>query len=311
MALEEIAGGAERTTPPAAVIYGLSDLSPAQIEQFLPIWQTLDDGYRYRIMRALAETSEADFEMEFSAVGRVGLNDPADNVRLASIDVLWEDESVACMQALMNLAANDTSTAVRASATSALGRFMLKGEYGEIPEDQTQAAVSLVTDILLDESLDVEIRRRALEALSNSSSDILAKEIRKAYRSGDHGMQVSSVFAMGRSSDSQWEDIVLKELDSHDAEMRYEAARACGELTLVDAVPKLARLLVDDDREIQEVGIWALGEIGGKQSIRILEDMRSVAEERNDDVLVEAIEDAIANATFMDSGMFGWFDTNQ
>jgi hypothetical protein len=39
--------------------------------------------------------------------------------------------------------------------------------------------------------------------------------------------------------------------------------------------------------------------------------MRGVAEERKDDVLVEAIEDAIANATFMDSGMFGWFDTNQ
>lgn len=311
MAMEEIAAGAERATPPAAVIYGLSDLSPAQIELLLPVWQGLDDGYRYRIMRALVDTSEADFEMDFRAVGMMGLHDPADNVRQAAIDVLWEDETLEGMQALMNLAANDPSVPVRAAAVSALGRYVLKGEYDDLPEGTYAPLLALVTDLWLDESLDLEIRRRALESLSNSSIEILAHEIRKAYRSGDPLMRVSSIFAMGRTSDSEWEDIILKELDSNNDEIRYEAVRACGELTLVDAVPKLARLLVENDREIQEVSIWALGEIGGKQAIRILEDMRSVAEERNDDVLVEAIEDAVANATFMDSGMFGWFDTSQ
>jgi HEAT repeat protein len=89
--------------------------------------------------------------------------------------------------------------------------------------------------------------------------------------------------------------------------MRYEAARAAGELEIEEAVPLLGRLILDDDREILEVVTWSLGEIGGKEAVRILEAMAETAEETDDDVLMEAIEDAIGNASLAD-GLFGSYD---
>ncbi|MBC7814358.1 MAG: HEAT repeat domain-containing protein, partial [Burkholderiales bacterium] len=111
-------------------------------------------------------------------------------------------------------------------------------------------------------------------------------------------MQVSSVFAMGRNYDANlWGDIVLRELDSSDAEMLYEAARAAGELELVPAVMALSHLAFSDDREVKEVAIWSLGEIGGNESLRVLAALADAADEESDDDLTDAIQDAIGSAT--------------
>jgi hypothetical protein len=56
-------------------------------------------------------------------------------------------------------------------------------------------------------------------------------------------------------------------------------------------------LALGDDREIQLVAIWSLGEIGGKESMRVLEFLLGKAEEDEDDDLEEAVEDAIGNAS--------------
>jgi hypothetical protein len=90
--------------------------------------------------------------------------------------------------------------------------------------------------------------------------------------------------------------------------MRYEAARASGELALDDALPKLSRMVYDPDREVKEVAIWSLGEIGGSESTRILQtlldDPQYIAD---DDDLAEAIEDALVSAS-MPGGDLGLFD---
>lgn len=307
--LNALAAGAERNTPPVEVFYGLSDLSSAEIAKFERVWKTLNDAYRFRVMQALAESAEADFEMDFRAVGLFGLQDSSPDVRSTAIDILWEDESLECLHALLKLANHDPNNEVRAAAVGALGRFVLLGECGDLPEDEYHKLETNTARLLLDTSLDVEIRRRALESLANSSHQAVPDQIKRAYKSGDHRWKVSALFSMGRTNDSQWEDYVLKEIESDDSELRYEAARAAGELGLLEAVPKLARLLIEDDREIQQVSVWALGEIGGKESIRILENIREVAEEIGDEDLIEAIEDALANANFMDSGMFGLYDS--
>ena len=75
--------------------------------------------------------------------------------------------------------------------------------------------------------------------------------------------------------------------------MRYEAARAAGELRIRRAVPTLVNLLDDADREVQEAAIWALGQIGGPQARRVLEGCL----QSDDEVLQEAAEDALAELT--------------
>jgi HEAT repeat protein len=71
---------------------------------------------------------------------------------------------------------------------------------------------------------------------------------------------------MGHNCDPSWLPILFQELKSDDPEMRYEAALACGSLAEEAAVVHLIPLLEDEDVEVREVTIAALGEIGGRQA---------------------------------------------
>jgi len=58
---------------------------------------------------------------------------------------------------------------------------------------------------------------------------------------------------------------IMEELSSDDPELRFEAARAAGELELRPALPRLvSNWPMRMTARIQEMAIWALGEIGGK-----------------------------------------------
>ncbi len=299
--LEALKAGEDGTIS-ATVFYGLSGLTAADLPQVEAVWDTLAADYRGKVMRRLVDVSEANFELDYRTIGLFVLNDPNAEVRHAAIDVLWEDQSLELMSHLIDHALRDEAFEVRAAAASALGRFILLGELGELPESETVRAQDAVITLLNNDQEQVEVRRRALEAIANCSHDIVEPAISQAYRSAEHQMQVSALFAMGRSCDNErWSKIVLKEMQSTDAEMRFEAARAAGELELADAVPLLARLVEGSDREIKEVAIWSLGEIGGKKAMRIL---NRLAEEADDDEMMSAIEDAMGNASLVDGELF-------
>jgi HEAT repeat protein len=94
---------------------------------------------------------------------------------------------------------------------------------------------------------------------------------------------------MGKTLDDRWVDILLTELESEDAEMRYEAARALGEIGDVLALPGLAAAAIDEDAEVRQEAIMALGLIGGQGPERVL---RRLAESANAADL-QAIADAL------------------
>jgi HEAT repeat protein len=96
---------------------------------------------------------------------------------------------------------------------------------------------------------------------------------------------------MGSSADEQWIDTIIGELESQSPSMRYEAAHAAGELEARAAVGTLARLLDDPDREVQEMAIWALGQIGGKRARSLLADVAAGNDTDLADVAVEALEE--------------------
>lgn len=284
---------------PAGVYYGLSDLDDAAFQIFEPVWHKLSAEYKRKLVSELAEASEVNFDINFGTLGYLGLGDEDANVRSAAIDMLWADESTYLLSRLLDLAENDDSPDVRASATSELGRFILLGEYGDIPEANAVQAQDVAIGLLNDSSEDIQVRRRALEAISNSSLDFVPEAIEEAYQSDEHLMRVSSIFAMGRSYDSRWNDIVLREMHNDDPEIRYEAARAAGELEIGEAVTLLGKLAVADEREIKQVAIWSLGEIGGNHAMRLLTALAEDAEEAEDEDLIEAIEDAIGYASMV------------
>jgi HEAT repeat protein len=296
--LETLKGIEDGVASPT-LYYGLSGLAPSEITQIEPVWETLDSSKRHSLLTELTEASELNFEFDYRELGFFALNDLDNDVREAAIELLWEDESLELMNRLVDLAQWDEATQVRAAAVSALGRFILLGEYDEIPQNESTRIQDIVINILSNDNEDVDVRRRALEAIANSGHEIVHEAILEAYNSSEQKMKVSSVFAMGRTYDNEWQDIVLREITSDDPEMRYEAARSAGELEITESVSYLGRLAVDDEREVKEVAIWSLGEIAGREALRILSALAEDAEEAEDESLLEAIEDAIGSASLV------------
>jgi len=289
----------------ATITYGLSDISGENLRLLRAMWSELMPSYKHRVIQALVHASENSFEYNFKQIGLLGLTDESAMVRSAAIDLLWEDESVETLNILLNVIRDDESSNVKAQALVGISRYVLLGEYEDIPKSLAMEIQELVLHLHKDESQPVEVRRRALEALANSSHKEKDSLIRHAYQSDNHLMKVSSLFAMGRSCDDKWQNILLDELDNDDQEMVYEAVRACGEIQIDASVSQIKELLLSDDQEIQTMSIWALGEIGGKESLETLSMLQETVE---DEDLLEIIDEAIDVASF--SIMGASFDFN-
>ena len=147
---------------PAAAYYGLSDLDDISMQVFEPAWQKLSADYKRKIVTELAEASEVNFDLNFDALGYLALDDKEPSVRGSGIELLWINESLNLLSRLIDLAENDESAEVRASATSELGRFILLGEYGDIPEQEAIRAQDVAINLLNDEAEDMasSARRR-------------------------------------------------------------------------------------------------------------------------------------------------------
>jgi HEAT repeat protein len=254
-----------------ASLYHLSSLEVEDVARVREVWLCLPVELRRRLITRLVELAEADFEVNFGAVFRLGLEDEDAEVRAAAVEGLWEDEDVRLVPLLVARLQEDESVIVRTAAATSLGRFALLGELEKIrPGPHTLACEALLAAYQHTEE-HVETRRRALESLAYVSNETVAGLIREAYAAPEEKLRISAVFAMGRSADMRWMHQVQQELFSPNPELRYEAALACGKLQLPEAVLELEDLADDADPEVQEAALWALGQIGGDQARQILE----------------------------------------
>ena len=292
----------------AEAIYALSDLDGVRLAQFGALWGEMPAARRRALIARLVETAETNFELDFSAIIHPALNDPDAEVRAGAIEGVLEDSPRRVIEHLMHIARQDPFTAVRAAAVKALGQFVLLGELGKLPESLNTRLQDLVFALHGDPDEDLDVRRRALEAIGNCGRDGVAELIRAAYHAPEPEMRVSAVFAMGRSCDERWASRIVDELSSERPEMRYEAARAAGELELRPALSRLIELVYEDDREIQEMAIWALGEIGGKRADRVLEELAALADSQEDDELADAVAEAQAAALLAADDILPLFD---
>lgn len=289
---------------PAAAYYRLSALPPDDLAALEEAWPGLPVERRRTLLAQLNVVSEANFEMDFRAVAEMALDDADAEVRRGAIVCLWEVETQSLMHRLMDILTHDPAAEPREAAASALGRFVLLGELEELPEGTTAPVEELLLEICREPSEPLDVRRRALESLAYSGRRETVDLIEDAYDHDVLRMRVSAIFAMGRSADERWADHILRELESYEAEMRYEAAHAAGELVLADAVPGLIELLASDDVELVSAAVWSLGEIGGAEARRGLTELSMLTDDEN---LLEAIDDALAMASLME-GALGLID---
>jgi len=277
-------------------LHWLSDLGRLQIREFLVVWRKLPAPTRRDLLERMEEEARANFELDFTAVARVTLDDADGGVRMHAIRTLWECEDPKLIDRFLQLMEKDPDSAVRSCAASALGAFVERAELEKIPPAiggkivERLKAVAGGTD-------DLEVRRRAVESIGFSSEPGVREILEKAYRQREESMKASSLFAMGRSADPRWSDSILKELSSRSPALRAEAARAAGALGMRSALPLLIELLEDPDGNVRWNSIDSLGEIGGESARMALEELQAEAESDEWD----RIEEALENAEFQDS----------
>jgi HEAT repeat protein len=276
-------------------LYGLSGMDRAETLLFQQAWPSIAIERRRQIINFLVEIAEASFEVNFDPAFHFCLDDEDAEVREAAIEGLWEDNDTALIKPLITMMQDDPSISVRAEAATSLGRYVLLGELGKIKARPFALVREALLETIHAPFEELEVRRRAIEAIAYSSEEGVQEIIEAAHYHEDERMRVSALCAMGRSTDPYWADLVIGELESVKPEMRYEAAMACGELQLTAATPLLANLVNDPDREVLEAAIWALGQIGGNEARRILYDCYQEA----DQFLREAVEEALAHLEFM------------
>jgi len=289
------------------MLYQLTDLTPDDMDHFCSGWSGIKQDRRRIIIRHLADISEHNFQVDFSSVFSHCLGDSEPEVRKASLDGLWDTDRLSLIQPIIRVMENDPDDDVKALAAATLGHFVLMGEWQQIPYTNIEPIVEALIAQVENEEVVIPVRRAALESLGAASHPRVASLIEEAYDGGDLDMQISSIYAMGKSADKRWLNVVNDEMLNPFHEMRIEAARASGEIGGSDFVPNLGELAWDEDIEVQLAAVTALGEIGGELAMRMLEELVQDPEAaRIQDAAIEALEQASWLESDIDFSLFDW-----
>jgi HEAT repeat protein len=274
----------------------VSDLDSTQLVHFLETWDTLSLERRHLLIALLGQQADEKFELNFDLINQAMLDDPDHDVRRIAIGNLWESEDAALIPALSVALLDTAHLPVQIAAAEALGRFVLLGQLGKLPE----GALASIEEQLLDslrQDPDDALRGTIIESLGYSSGEEASEAIEAAYKSGRDSLQASAVNAMGRSCHERWTDTIMEELANPSPDIRAEAARAAGELEIRSARATLIELLDDVHDLVQRNAVWALGQIGGESALEALN--RLLASTHAEEALYQAIEESLDHIAFL------------
>jgi HEAT repeat protein len=272
----------------------LSGLGAEEREAFWGAWTAIGPRRRAEIARAMVDLAEESIDFDFGAALRWMLDDDDAQVRASAVEGLWEDQSVPTLHRLLRMLRLDPNAEVRAAAAAALSRFAYMAEMQELNEGDAGALRDALLNTILDARQPLDVRRRSLESAGYFANAIdIQRQVELAYQSDEQLLRESALVAMGRSMLPHWLPAIGRELGSPSPALRYEAARAAGEMA-EDAgalVPKLAPLLNDADSEVALAAIWALGQVGGPTAKRLLQQVRKSDDEARRQAAADALEE--------------------
>jgi len=268
----------------------LSNLNAEDLMVFEQAWAGFEPELRRQIVLQLVDLADDNFELNFDRIFEVCLKDTDAEVRSIAIEGLRESEEPSLINSLVKLLEQDSSAEVQVAAAAALGNFAMLGELEKLRDCYKLTVMRVLLAAVADESKSIEVRCRALEAVAPLSLNEVRQSIMVAYQSHHYWLKVSAVYAMGKNCDDSWLPILLRELTTTDAEMRYKAIEACGELGNEEAVPYLYKLISSsDDDMVLLPAIRVLGKIGGADVREFLEQCRDNPE----DPISQAAEQAL------------------
>jgi HEAT repeat protein len=269
-------------TFPPKYLHRFSDISPMDLSSLQKVWNLIVASRKVTLLEDLEAISDSDTLTSFFDVGRLALTDNFAPVRELGIRLLWESEEHSLVKVFLKMLNNDPDINVQAAVASALGRFINLGELDVIPGEERDAIEQALIP-KFDKSNPQLLRRRAIESLGYSSTPAIDKLIKKAYSESDKAMVASALFAMGRSANDAWAEIIISNLQNQN--VREE----------------ILELLDDEglDLDVFLAAIWSLSQIGGPG---VQEKLEALAEDPDmDDETIELIESAAENLDFNNS----------
>jgi HEAT repeat protein len=282
----------------------LSGLDFAEHDAFWQGWQALEPLRRDEIAHAMVELAEDNVELDFNAALLWLLDDQDAVVRTTAIEGLWENSSAQLMRRLLAMLRADPAPGVRAAAALSLSRFAYQSALGELADDQVSALRDGLFRAMLDHAQPLDVRRRSLESAGYfADSPQVQREIELAYAGEEQLLRESALVAMGRSMLPRWLPTIGAALANASPALRYEAARAAGEMAedAQSLAPRLVSLLDDGDSEVALAAIWALGQVGGDVARRALQKVRKSSDETRSQAAADALEELT-----LDDSLFGF-----
>ena len=272
----------------------LSGLGSEEREEFWSAWAATAPRRRNEIARAMVDLAEENVDLDFGGPLLWMLDDDEAAVRASAVEGLWENESPHLLHRLMKLLRVDPAAEVRTAVAVSLSRFAYLAELEELDEGDAQALRDALLNTILDQRQPLDVRRRALESAGYFGGSIdVQRQVERAYQSDEQLLQESALVAMGRSMLPSWLPTIARELGSPSPALRYEAARAAGEMAeeARSLVSKVAPLLNDQDTEVALAAIWALGQIGGDTAKRLLQQLRKSDDDARRQAALDALEE--------------------
>jgi HEAT repeat protein len=273
---------------PSRLLYQFSDLSSSEQKTLANCWSNVPLKRRQAFLQDLVSLAENDPVLMYEEVARIALDDEDSDVCISAIDLLFGSEDRHLIPVYLGLLADQTrSEAVRAAVANALGPYVYLGEIEKIKPEILHEIEDTLLHTYYEDKSDL-VKRRALEALGYSSREEVPALLRKAAAMRDDLWLESAMFAMGRSTDEQWEGSVLENLEHENLAVRIQAVHAAGELALKKARRNLLRAIdmVDDDDLRHEI-IWALAQIGGEGVERKFDALLASAEDDEEAAFLE------------------------
>lgn len=215
----------------------LSSLGPVDLEFFKQVWPSTELKRRRHIVHRLIELAETNVELNFDTIFKYCLNDDDAEVQSQAIEGLWENKEASLINPLINLLERASSQKAQAAAANALGKFAMMAEHKKLRACHVSRIQEALLSAVTDQNKALEVRHRALEAMAPLSLPEVKSAIRDAYQGPSPRLKISAIYAMGKNCHPSWLPILLKELTNADAETRYEATVACGEIAEEEAVP--------------------------------------------------------------------------
>lgn len=268
----------------------LSGLAGEDEKVFKDRWGAIPAERRRELIGRFVDIADDNAELDYHTVFCHALTDEDPVVREHAPTGLWETDDRRTIPLLIARLENDPVDEVRAAAAQALSHFAALADSGKlVPRDSTRIWEALKASVD-DEDEPITVRRRSLESIASFRTPEVRTWVQWGFDHPESMMRQSAIFAMGRSGDLAWMEIVTGEMESDDPAMRYEAANAAREFGEEDALPALADLVHDIDAQVSLSALHAISGIGGAKAKSLL---RAYANSSDDPVVQEAAAEAL------------------